>query len=194
MQNFKIKWRKNGQCILDSKCYNQLGLNDAFLSEYEALPLNPTTLSFEAPDFPAPIFPPEDAFLELLAGEDFLLPVKVFTGFDILTAALEDFAGVDAFPDFVTEDFLPEVWDDFSNAALVLFFWRDTFINLAAVFPFCSVILVLATSLRILSLVRASKLSFFLSASSIRSANNTSFLATRLVTFPEKITEDNRIM
>lgn len=73
--------------------------------------------------------------------------------------------------------------EDFIDSTLVLFFCFETFTKLAF-FAFCSLILALATSLRRLSAVRASRLSFFLMASSIRVAKSRSFLATKLVTFP----------
>lgn len=73
-------------------------------------PVNPTTLGFEALDFPEPDFvlsvcflPPDKAFLESLV---------VDFEFDTLNVGLDDFAGADVFPEFVDENFLAMEWVD----------------------------------------------------------------------------------
>jgi len=70
---------KNSNCKFNPKFnYIQLDFNDFFLSDQEVRPLNPTTLCFEAIDLteldfllPVCFFPTEDAFLEVLAPDDF---------------------------------------------------------------------------------------------------------------------------
>ena len=163
----------------------QLDLNDSFLFDQEARPLNPTTLSLEAADltgldflmavgfFPLEV---EGAFLEVFALDD---------DFDTWTARLEDFAGVDASLPFLVTLFFEFGVDSSLAFLVILFFWFEILTDLTFV-RFCSVIRDLAMSLRTLSTVSDSKLSFFLKASSIRVANVRSLLATKLVTFPVK--------
>ena len=150
--------------------------SDCFLFDEEFRPLNPTTLSLEFVDLVALallivcLFP-EEAFLMLLALED-------FTEFETLIPFFRDFPEVDPFPDFKLDPLLPEL-----ARPSELFLTFETLTNFLS-FPLCSVIWVLAISLRTLSLLIASKLSFFLIASSILVAKIKSFLVTKLVTFP----------
>lgn len=114
---------------------------------------------------------PEEAFLELLALED-------FTGFETLIPLFVDFTDCDPFPDFVPGPLFPEL---VRPTELFLVFETLTKFLFLSLF---SVIWFLTTSFRTLSLLISSKLSFFLNASSILVANIKSFLATKLVTFP----------
>lgn len=93
-------------------------------------------------------------------------------------------AGDDAFPDSPFEWTLEDFGADVDDLALLLSL--ETLTNFA-ILVLCSVIRSRAMSLRTLSAVRHSKLSFFRIASSMRVAKISSFLVTRLVTFPTPI-------
>lgn len=149
---------------LRANLINQLDTDDSFLLDQEVRPLKPTTLNFELVDLTAVdllfsdgLFPVEKAFLELFVLEGF----TAFTDFDAWT---------DVFACFVPD-------------GLLLDFWFETLVNFGLL-TFCGVMRERATSLRTLSTLRDSKLSFFFIASSIRVANIRFFLATKLVTFP----------
>lgn len=180
------------------------------LFDDEFRPLNPTTLSLEFVDLVALVFflvclPSEEPLLELFPLED-------LTGFDTLIPLFVDFAGRDPLPDFTPDPAFPERARSPDFDTLIPFFtdlaggdplpdcipalefpelaWPPdlslTFETLTKFlfFPLSSVIWVRVMSFRTLSLVIASKLSFFLIASSILAAKFKSFLATKLVTFP----------
>ena len=173
----------------------------SFLFDQELRPLNPTTFNFEPFAFTAldclltdgffalenGFFALEDGFFALENGffaleEGFLelLGPDSFTDLDTLIPGFADLVGANVFLVFD-----PWAGDDFSESAFILLLCLATFINFSF-FPFCSVILDLALSLRTLFTERDSRLSFFLIASSIRVARTKSFLATKLVTFPVK--------
>lgn len=117
-------------------------------------------------------FVSEDGFLGIFLDD--------FTSLETGTPGFWVLSEYDAFPVSPLEWTLEDFGADVADLALLPVEALISF----AFFVLCSVIRSRAMSLRTLSAVRDSKLSFFWIASSMRVAKISSFFPTRLVTFP----------